>query len=116
MSGVSERAETRRDWPGRIGKFLFGLGVLNFTVFWVVAICIGGDAIDGKVENGHYYLNSRGFFTEVSAGVYWYSWVHTVSAFVTLILGMFGMLLWAYSWQKRPLHTGNEQSTGADAG
>lgn len=60
-----------------------GLGVLNFVIFVIVAVAIGGDAVNGKAVGGHYYLASHGKLTEVSEAVYTYSLWHVRSLFVT---------------------------------
>jgi hypothetical protein len=80
--------------PISIKKYLLGrrktvvsvlgiLALLNFTVFWFVAISIGGDAVNGKVADGRYYLANHGVLTEVSHPVYLYSYIHVLSVFVT---------------------------------
>lgn len=65
-----------------------GLGILNFVAFVIVAVAIGGDAVNGKAVGGHYYLASHGKLTEVSEAVYTYSLWHVRSVFVTHPLAM----------------------------
>jgi len=48
----------------------------------VVNFLIRGDAINGKIEHGRYYVAAKGRLTEVSRGVYLYSYVHTCSNFL----------------------------------
>ena len=36
------------------------LGTLNFIIFVAIATHLGGDALNGKVEGGHYYLYGAG--------------------------------------------------------
>jgi hypothetical protein len=64
------------------------LGVLNFVAFFIVAILIGGDAVNGKVVGGHFYLAEHGKFTEVSEAVFTYSLWHVRSLFITHPLAM----------------------------
>jgi hypothetical protein len=59
------------------------IAVVNFTAFFVIALCLGGDAINGRVENGVYFLSSHGKATEVDRGVYIYSYIHAVSVWIT---------------------------------
>ena len=59
------------------------LAVVNFLTFMSIASYLGGDALAGKIEDGHYYVSSHGHYTEVSHAVYLYSKVHAVSIFVT---------------------------------
>jgi hypothetical protein len=74
----------------KLAKILVAVGMLNFVVFIVVAIAIGGDALNGHEANGHYYLNSHGTDTEVSRIVFMYSKVHAMSVFITHPLALIG--------------------------
>ena len=71
------------------------VGILNFLVYFFVAASIGGDAINGKIEGGKYYLEHHGRFTEVSRSVFEYSRFHTYSVWVTFPLVIFGAYLLA---------------------
>jgi hypothetical protein len=55
----------------------------NFVGFFIVALVIGGDAVNGKAVGGHFYLANHGRLTEVSEGVYTYSLWHVRSLFIT---------------------------------
>jgi hypothetical protein len=61
---------------------------LNFVVFVVIAMAIGGDAVNGKVVGGHFYLANHGRRTEVSEAVFTYSRWHVYSLIVTHPLAM----------------------------
>lgn len=39
---------------------IFALWAAFFAVFWIVSDTAGGDAVNGKIENGRYYLCSHG--------------------------------------------------------
>ena len=67
---------------------------VNFGVFAGIAIWLGGDALNGKIEGGHYYLGEHGHFTEVSRQVFTYSRNHAQFMILTHILA-FGVILWA---------------------
>jgi len=67
-------------WALRAG-FIFGL--INFTVFFIIAAGIGGDAINGHAESGHFFLSNHGRLTEVSHSVFLYSQCHVLSQAVT---------------------------------
>ena len=58
--------------------------VLNFVSFFVVCMLLGGDALNGRVINGHYFLGSHGKFTETSAAIYRLSAIHAISQFVAV--------------------------------
>lgn len=56
--------------------------ILNFFAFFAVSMSIGGDALNGRVVNGHYYLGP-GKLKEVSPALFAYSRWHGISLFVT---------------------------------
>lgn len=72
---------------------LFFIALINFAIFVMVAVNIGGDAISGKVENGRYYLSNHGKLTEVSPAVWQYSKIHAISVWITHPLGLAGAAL-----------------------
>src|SRR5262245_59246577 len=75
------------------GHTLFVIGFLNFTVFWIVAVIIGGAAVGHGPVDGKYFVSWHGHRTEVSRSVYEYSWYHTRSTWVTHPLAAFGWYL-----------------------
>ncbi len=83
---LSEYRNTRWHFSRR-AKFIFipavAIAIVNFAAFIIINICIGGDAINGHVTDGHYYLGSHGRYTEVSRAVWTYSYYHTVSMWIT---------------------------------
>lgn len=62
---------------------LWIITIINFLVFWVVAVAIGGDALNGYHSDGHYFLKNHGQLTEVSREVFFYSEWHAISVFVS---------------------------------
>jgi hypothetical protein len=56
--------------------------------FVAVASLLGGDATNGKIANGHFFLANHGKLTEVSEGVFRYSLWHARSLFITHPLAM----------------------------
>ena len=40
--------------------------IANFVVFFLTALMLGGDAINGKAEGGRFFLANHGKLTEVS--------------------------------------------------
>lgn len=62
---------------------IIALGVVNFTVYFIVAVIIGGDAVSGYVADGHYYLASHGHYTAVTREIFTYSRWHVCSLFIT---------------------------------
>ncbi|MBI5250819.1 MAG: hypothetical protein HY912_15120 [Desulfomonile tiedjei] len=80
---------------GKVTRILFAVTVLNFGVWGTVNSVIHGDAINGKIELRKYYGAMKGRYTEVSPGVYLYSFVHKCPNFVlfpaTNLWGLLGM-------------------------
>ena len=75
-------------------NIVIAVGLLNFLIFVAGATYLGGDAVNGKVEGGRYYLfgvraeSGRKVYTEVSEPVFTYSRWHVYSIFVTWPLVM----------------------------
>jgi hypothetical protein len=44
--------------------------IISFLVFWVISVIFGGEAVNGKIEDGRYYFGSHGKYTEVSRAAY----------------------------------------------
>ena len=65
---------------------IFTLGLVNFALYFIGAIYLGGDAINGKIVDGHYFLMSHGRYTEVSADISNYSKWHVYCTWVTHLL------------------------------
>jgi hypothetical protein len=70
---------------------------VNFIVFCAGALFLGGDALNGRVEEGRYYLSMYGRLTEVTHGVYTYSRWHAIS----VILSVACVLVWYLSMRLR---------------
>ena len=68
-----------------IGSFIaiFAVAWLNFTVYWIVGVCLGGSADNGRIQDGKYFLGSHGTYTEVSEAVFTYSRIHGESTLIT---------------------------------
>lgn len=74
---------TSRWYFSRRAKFIFIpafiLACVNFAALLIIDTYTGGQAINGHVTDGHYFLGSRGRFTEVSRAVWTFSYYHTMS-------------------------------------
>jgi hypothetical protein len=64
-------------------KVIFCLGFINFIIFFILAMYLGGDAVNGRIYHGHYFLMSHGRYTEVSKSVFDYSKWHVYSLWIT---------------------------------
>ena len=99
---TSERDRVLRRWAGRIGGTLFALGVINFIAFAVLSLAWGGDALNGKAENGRFYLCNKGHLVEVSETRWRVNRAHAISVLVTHPLAVLGGgLLLNYSQRRR---------------
>jgi len=77
-------------WLEKTGKYLHYLTIAtaaialpNFFAFVFIALYIGGDAINGHVTDGHYFLANHGKYTEVTYNVFLYSRIHAISVIFT---------------------------------
>lgn len=70
----------------RLCIWIIGLGVANFIAYTVSYWYVGGDAHNGEIRNGNYYV--RGHFIvhgatgaerAVSRGLWIYSYIHSIS-------------------------------------
>ncbi len=77
----------------KICRVLFVLGLVNFLVFYGLAVYLGGDAFDGKIQDGHFFLLSHGRYTEVSEFIFNYSKWHVYSVFITHPLAIAASIL-----------------------
>jgi hypothetical protein len=62
------------------------LAMLNFFAFFEGNIYLGGDALNGYVKAGHYFLCAHGHCSEVSSQIWHYSYWHAYSAFFGIVL------------------------------
>ncbi len=76
-----------------VGLILFAIGIVNFLAFFGISLAIGGDALSGAVVDGKYFLSTHGNQTEVSPAVWYFSYIHTISMFITTALGVLGGIL-----------------------
>ncbi len=88
-----------------IGLFTI-IAIPNFLLFMIITQNQGGSALNGKVENGHYYLGEHGQYTEVSQAVYSLNRVYeiiTLSAFgVTFLIGVIYSLFQKFRGRDQP--------------
>ena len=70
-------------------KFVFSLCMMNFVLFVIISVYLGGNALSGDIVDGRYYVSSHGDLTEVSKYQFIFSKIHTISVFITHPLGIF---------------------------
>ena len=82
--------------------WIIGLGLLNFLSYTVIYAYIGGDAPNGKIEEGQYYVKghflrhgTEGHASVVSKATWIYSYLHSISIWPTIGLVLCSMLILA---------------------
>jgi hypothetical protein len=70
----------------RLCSWIVYVAFVNFAVFWFATVFLGGSAIGGKFEDGHFYLSSKGRYVEVSQDVFTFSRWHAYTMFGTHVL------------------------------
>lgn len=91
---------TRTDWLAYLALAAIVVGFVNFFLFFAESLILGGDALNGFVRDGHYYLANHGSLTEVDQATWELSRFHATSVFVTHPLALAGMayLLFRYAF------------------
>jgi hypothetical protein len=92
----SYRRDTRMKESGlhKACRLVFCAGLLNFVLFFLVSLLIGGDAFNGRIDENRCYLGGHGRYTEVSCLLYTYSRVHETSLLITHAAAMLASLLY----------------------
>jgi hypothetical protein len=67
----------------KICEVVMVITFINLFAFIVVAVWLGGDAVNGGASGEHYYLAEHGHQVEVSHGVWIYSRLHSYSAMIS---------------------------------
>jgi hypothetical protein len=62
---------------------VFVFAVVNFVAFLIGSAKLGGDAVNGKMEDGRYYVADHGKLTEVTHAAFTYSRIHCYTLFIT---------------------------------
>jgi hypothetical protein len=76
----------------RLERVIFIGGLLNFVALFVISLWVGGDAVQGKVEDGRYFVAEEGRYHEVSALFFRLNQLHVASVFLTVPLS--GIMAW----------------------
>ncbi len=102
----SHRAQSAgNDMLHEMCRIIFKVAIINFVVFVVIALLLGGDAINGDALNGsgagHYFVGMNGRSTEVSYPIYIYSKIHVISLFITHPLAMIAGIAYSVTGGKR---------------
>ena len=77
-------------WLPWIALIVVIVGMGNFVWFLAESSALGGDALNGYVRDGHYFVISHGTATEVSQAQWEGSRAHAVGTIGTHLLGIAG--------------------------
>ena len=86
------RRARRPDPPTDLYRTALALTLLNFVAFAVVTSFFGGDALNGKIVAGQYFVGSKGTFTAVDRGYWIYSLIHAVVSLLSLV----AVMVWGF--------------------
>ncbi len=87
----------------RVCKAIFIIAEVNIISFFIILFMLGGSAPNGKMEDGRYFLGDHGYYKEVPPVVYFYSFVHTYSVFITGLLSIPAGLVYGMTGGNRQL-------------
>lgn len=62
------------------------IALVNFTAFLVVSAHLGGDALNGYIRDGHFFLCAHGICTQVNSRLWHYSYYHAVATICLMLL------------------------------
>jgi hypothetical protein len=66
---------------------------LNFFVFFLTSLLIGGSGSIGKIQDGKYYVGNHGKYTEVSQAMFEFSRIHGTFSIIILVTALLIVLL-----------------------
>ena len=105
---------TRLRITRRVAGILLAITFLNWFAFMGVAQFLGGDALRGKVEDGHYFLGMGGAYVEVTYPVYLYSALHTIASLFGLGLGAVSGVIYALAREHEQVLAREEEYSKTD--
>lgn len=95
-------------------RFLALVTLVNFSIFWLIAVKSGGDAWNGYQKNGHFFLGSHGTYTEVTEAFWAYSYYHVVVTLITYAAVFVGIAIFLNGKFKKmntePSHPANPRN------
>lgn len=86
--GIPKRGNSWSEYPAWV-RWMLLVTALNFVSFLLISLWLGGDALGGKSEDGHFYLGYRGHYRETSESIYEYSRAHELSSYGMIVAALF---------------------------
>ncbi len=77
----------------KLGKVLVIGAFVNLFSCFVIDMAVGGDALNGRIQNGDYLISNHGRLTKVSPAFWHYSRAHHLSLFITHPLGLLSLFI-----------------------
>src|SRR6266566_4300663 len=77
----------------RLAQCFFKAHILNFFVFVVITLIIGGAATWGYQKEGHFFVGLHGHYEEVSKRIFQFSEIHGTYSIITILITLAGTML-----------------------
>lgn len=58
--------------------------ILNFVIFVIISMWLGGTALIGFIQNGSYYIGNHGNYTKVSNVIWYLNYIQGVLLFLLI--------------------------------
>jgi hypothetical protein len=75
------------------------IAFINFISFWIISVANGGDALNGKMEDGKFFVANHGRYTEVSRVFFELNRIQSISVWVTHSCALLGVV-W-FVWRRK---------------
>lgn len=72
-------------------RWLAIAALVDFVVFYIVTLLVGGDGLSGSAQAGHYFVSNHGRLTEVSHAAWLITRVQAISLFALWPLTLVSM-------------------------
>jgi|GEM_PF-870602 len=73
-------------------RWILIIAFINFISYWIISVANGGDALNGKQEDGKFFVASHGRYTEVSRVFFECNRIQSISVWVTHACAFLGVI------------------------
>lgn len=80
-------------------RLILIIAFINFISFWIISVAKGGEALNGKMEDGKFFVASHGRYTEVSRVFFEFNRIQSISVWVTHSCAFLGVV-W-FVWRRK---------------